>query len=38
MFADKIYPIISNGLATIGGKDIIPKFIVAFNCSCTDYD
>ena len=27
MFTDKIEPIISNGVATIGGKDIIPKRI-----------
>ena len=27
MFADKIYPIIYNVVAAIGGKDIIPKVV-----------
>ena len=36
MFTDKIYPIISNRVATIGGTDIIPKGIGTFSWSCTD--
>ena len=36
MFSDKIEPIISNGVANIGGKDIIPKWIGTVICYCTD--
>ena len=36
MFTDKIKPIISNGLATIGGKYIIPKGNVTVIWSWTD--
>ena len=31
MFADKIEPIISNEVATIYGKEIIPKCVVIVN-------
>ena len=36
MFTDKIEPIIYDGVANIGGKDIIPKGIGTFNWSWTD--
>ena len=36
MFTDKTDPIISNEVATIGGKDIIPKGIGVVSCSYTD--
>ena len=36
MFTDKIEPIIFNGVATIGGKYIIPKRVVKVSWSCTD--
>ena len=38
MFSDKIYSITSNGVATIGGKDIIPKWIGAVSWSLTGYE
>ena len=38
MFTDKIYTIISNGVATIGGKYIIPKVIGTVIMSYTDDD
>ena len=37
MLTDKIEPIIYNGLATIGGKNIITKGIGTVICSYTDY-
>ena len=36
MFTDKIYPMMSNGVSTIGGKDIHPKGAVKVIWSCTD--
>ena len=36
MFYDKIEPIIDNGVATIGIKDLIPKLIGAVSWSCND--
>ena len=36
MFTDMIEPIISNGLATIGGKYLIKKGIVTVSWSWTD--
>ena len=36
MFTDKIYPIISNVVATIGGKDHTPKVVVTVILSWTD--
>ena len=36
IFTDKIHPIISNGVATIFGKDIIPQGIGTVSWSCTD--
>ena len=36
MFTDKIDPIISSGVATIGGKDVISKDIGIFSWSCTN--
>ena len=36
MFTDKIEPIISNGVATICGKDLILRFIDTVISSCTD--
>ena len=36
MFAENIEPIIYNGVATIGGKYIIPKGIATVSCSQTD--
>ena len=36
MFTDKIYPIIYNVVATIGGKYLIPKGIGTFIWSWTD--
>ena len=33
MFTDKIEPIVSNGVPTMGGKDIIPKGIVRVSWS-----
>ena len=38
MFPENIEPIISNGVATIGAKDLIPKGIGRFIWSCTDYE
>ena len=38
MFNDKIEPIISNGVATIGGKYLIPKGIGTVSWSWTDYE
>ena len=38
MSSDKIEPIISNGVATIGGKDLIPKWIFRVIWSWTDYE
>ena len=37
MFTDKIEHILSNILATIGGRDIITKGIVTVRWSCNDY-
>ena len=36
MFYYKIDPIIDNGVATIGLKDLIPKWIGAVSWSCND--
>ena len=36
MFTDKIYPIIYNGVANIGGKYLIPKGIGTVRWSCID--
>ena len=36
MFTEKIDPIISNGVANIGGKDIIPKGVGKFSWYWTD--
>ena len=36
MFTENIYPIISNGVTTIGGKYIIPKGIGKVSWSWTD--
>ena len=36
MFINKIEPIISNGVANIGGKYLIPKGIGTVRWSCTD--
>ena len=36
MFTEKIEPIISNGVSTIGGKDIIKKLIGTVSWSWTD--
>ena len=36
MFTDKIDPIIYNGVANIGGKDLIPKWICTVSWSWTD--
>ena len=36
ILTDNIYPIIYNGVATIGGKDIITKGIGTVICSYTD--
>ena len=36
MLADKIDPIIFNGVTTIIGKDLIPKRIGTVICSCND--
>ena len=38
MFTDKIDTIISNGVATIGRKDLIPKVIGTVSWCCTDHD
>ena len=38
MFTNKIDPIISNGMETIGGNDIISKGIGTVICSWTDDD
>ena len=38
MFNDKTNPIISNGVAVIGGKYLIPKRIDTVRCYCTDDD
>ena len=36
MFTEKIEPIISNGVTTICGKDLIPKGIGKFSWYCND--
>ena len=38
MFTDKIEPIISNGVETIGGNYLIPKNIGTVSWSWTDYE
>ena len=38
MLNDKIDPIISNGVSTICGKDIIPKGFVTVSWYQTDYE
>ena len=36
MFTDKIEPLISNWVTTIGGNDLILKGVVTFFCPCYD--
>ena len=38
MFTENIYTIISNGVVTIRGKDIIPKGSVTVSWSCNYYE
>ena len=38
MFTDNIVPIITNGLVTIGGNDILPKGIGTVSWYWTDYE